>query len=1426
MAAENEIFVNIKPKIDEKELRQIQDELDKNKFTITTCIRPEFSNSICTKCCKCTGYGQKKQDRTKTIINCELNISALENQMHKFTELLSKSNQKFEIESKKFFSLVTSGLKKISENYKQSENKKEIVTASSKIGSKQSMAFESTFQKTNQAYQISREITEEVTTTVEINPIIDKEQWNKKIVQIINEQPSPKIEKKFGIDNIIETISSNAKESLKSILDTANNITPAGILTQFVVDTALDVTIDAASKALSNWVNRIAIAKERAADYAKECENIKRNLDSLGSTIQANEAQIIALNSTENPTAGQTSKLNSLKNQNQDLTGLYNFQNYLYSKNKEAEKEELYNSYNWDMKDEKEYLAIYPDYNKLRENRDDFSTEGFYISEEEYFQQAIRKYKELNEKKKSSAELTKMEAAQLQVITTNLETIGAKYAEMAINESFNNEDIKKFTEYTRQLSDALDPSHTLTAVSVDFKDALDHYISSLEYLTAVQKKVSAGNSLNYKEKQQLIESYSELVPYIKQTNDGWTVENEKLSNLINSTYTAAKSSIEELSKAKKEAIITNNAFFKSNKDELMAIDSSKAAAKYVAKNFFNPAGEDNRTNNSYVAEKIEDSFTSNNNTSSIINNKPNIPFRGNILNPITAAFDMLNAGQILEIGIIADREKDAKHAIKTATGTPSSPSRQSVKYVQQKTVTSKDLFNQEYYNLQQQLNRSEITQTQYFEKLREINNKYYKDKKEYLNDYVQYEKIVTEGLISEREKEYSNTVRDIDFQLKVTSRKEGTQEEQIQLNERKKQEAHKLADYYRQQNFSENSVQIQSAQSDYMTAEDSIKAIYHSQLEARLEEYQKYIDKRNDLNDWGTDNEIASLSRCLDVIKDFYSQGKISAEDYKNYIKKIYDQIENANQKAYEKEVSEVKEKYEQIKTAVITGINERIDALRDKLEQQNKSYDDQIKKLYEQKKLMQEQSVEADYMLKIQQARAALEKAQSQKNVQIYREGQGFVWETDQEAIHSAQQNYNDVESDYNSYQQQNAIDSQIDALQEMKVANTNSINAQIDKLQEYKEQWQDSTNLDDSTEKAKIALQELLDTFNITFDEMLDKADSFKEAYLKKLSGIIKPFDNSNSIYTPLSGKVYNANPDGTAPEGATYGDVIKTNGGNYRISEFGNDGDPYNTERGWYSVKIEDVAASADNLNQTAANQIMATSENSSKIENLSGDTLTNSDSHKLNTDAVNNAADQTLDAADELSDNTESTETNSMALASFAGAISTTVGTLISVLNRMMSSSDKNDSNTDKNDKDKDKNKGNSNTKPQPGQGNHTGLSAGAAGYGKKGNILFDIASGTLKQNEVPMVLTRGEWVLTPQQMDNLYGYLDSTVNSGIVSRIAGPSPSPLPFTGSSPQPGTSFGDIHIVMNGVNDLESFGSTIKNNVRSIFAQVAASR
>ncbi len=301
----------------------------------------------------------------------------------------------------------------------------------------------------------------------------------------------------------------------------------------------------------------------------------------------------------------------------------------------------------------------------------------------------------------------------------------------------------------------------------------------------------------------------------------------------------------------------------------------------------------------------------------------------------------------------------------------------------------------------------------------------------------------------------------------------------------------------------------------------------------------------------------AAVERMMKLAKEGYEKNKDEIQDLQHDWMDYYDKrLER------EKEILEMQlDKKDGALDAVINLIDEQIKQLDDEL--------DSMKKLNEERK-------EA---LELQKAQAALDKAKDQKVRKVLRDGKGYVYEADEDAVKEAEENLADLKY-------------------ESKVS---SIEKEKEKLEEYKNLWAEIPNLFEKYQNELLAEQILGAGWEQKIlDGRLDVYNNFKDAYFDLQQDI---FDKTEELNNHMSqeyldmmdlfqkmaemteepaveekkqGKVWYVQKNGQAPSQAQVGDKIVTKGGIYEIAEPNSEGAHYNAESGFWNRKLSDYQA----------------------------------------------------------------------------------------------------------------------------------------------------------------------------------------------------------------------------------------------------------
>lgn len=256
------------------------------------------------------------------------------------------------------------------------------------------------------------------------------------------------------------------------------------------------------------------------------------------------------------------------------------------------------------------------------------------------------------------------------------------------------------------------------------------------------------------------------------------------------------------------------------------------------------------------------------------------------------------------------------------------------------------------------------------------------------------------------------------------------------------------------------------------------------QKEFERQNYEAALKMRNSV-DYGTD-KWNEYNQQIQTAKDnIYSLTTAQIENNRAILKLPIQAIEKQNELLQNQLdiLNETKEKLEDSISAASNIIQNQIDVLNEQKEATEEYWDAQIEAINEQKNALTKANEEIEHQLALEKAQYELEKAQSQKTTKIYREGQGFVYESDQEAIRDAQEEVDN--QTYNSAIYK--LEVELDALEKAKEEAIDSIDIQINSLELYKERIDSIA----ASYEQMLQLQTLISMFGADAEEKLMNGD-----------------------------------------------------------------------------------------------------------------------------------------------------------------------------------------------------------------------------------------------------------------------------------------------------------------------------------------------
>ena len=549
------------------------------------------------------------------------------------------------------------------------------------------------------------------------------------------------------------------------------------------------------------------------------------------------------------------------------------------------------------------------------------------------------------------------------------------------------------------------------------------------------------------------------------------------------------------------------------------------------------------------------------------------------------------------------------------------------------------------------------------------------------------------------------------------------------------------------------------------------------QKEFERQNYESALKMRNSV-DYGTDKWEEYNQQVQTAQNNIYSLTTAQIENNRAILKLPIQAIEKQNELLQDQLdiLNETKEKLEDSISASSNIIQNQIDTLTEQKESTEEYWNAQIEAISEQKEALTKSNEEIEHQLALEKAQYELEKAQSQKTTKVYREGQGFVYEVDQESIRDAQEEVDNQEYNNAVYK----LEVELDALEKAKEEATKSIENQINSLELYKERIDSIT----SSYEQMLQLQTLISMFGADAEEKL-------------MNGDLSIIDDMKNLYNETTSQANSLQLQIEANEKA-----------------------------------IEQIETYADKWNGSSKTIVAA----KQLIEQTVSDNTKEIESIQQRTEAVktiNDAWEATktkleeelgfiqknqIVAKDEesviLGERLENIKTFSEKAAKYLKEITAALSQAESKQSELNKVSAENAKIEAKNSKVNNKTK--TVTVETMGE-KHSGLESGFVGESKskKKDTFKYIALSELKPEEIPSLLLRGESVLTEDQQRVV---LDNMKNALIGGFNLAPNITPnVDLSSIKPKTETVNKTIEfngdIVLNGVQDTDTFARKIKN-------------
>ena len=243
--------------------------------------------------------------------------------------------------------------------------------------------------------------------------------------------------------------------------------------------------------------------------------------------------------------------------------------------------------------------------------------------------------------------------------------------------------------------------------------------------------------------------------------------------------------------------------------------------------------------------------------------------------------------------------------------------------------------------------------------------------------------------------------------------------------ELQKQKLDKIKDDYNAGRISLNQyiISLQNLQKEYKEGTKAWNDLAEAIKKAKLDALK---NQQNDLK-----SALSAVNKELDKQIDGYEKSKEAAVD------SVEAQIEE--QEKLKDSLNDNIDDYERAQKAVLKYLNEQLNSLNENKNSIENYYDsviDSVEKMNDE----QEKAVE------LAEAYENLMNAMTQKTKKVWREGLGWIWETDQDAIKEAQKTYDDL-----------VKQSQLDELEKNKTQTLETLDEEIEALTNYITSWEE---------------------------------------------------------------------------------------------------------------------------------------------------------------------------------------------------------------------------------------------------------------------------------------------------------------------------------------------------------------------------------
>lgn len=362
----------------------------------------------------------------------------------------------------------------------------------------------------------------------------------------------------------------------------------------------------------------------------------------------------------------------------------------------------------------------------------------------------------------------------------------------------------------------------------------------------------------------------------------------------------------------------------------------------------------------------------------------------------------------------------------------------------------------EIATLKYKLHMELITQKQYYDGLTAILNKYYKGKA----DFLEEERDLEMELFDLKKEIAEDWIADQAHLINIIDYNKGMDEQMIPMYK-------KIIDYIaglgkeaRARGLDDTSDYVQSLSKLWMEYNDKMKKLQKDIFDYQMDLYDQYIEVRNHLNSWGSDNEVATLKRKLTEIEQAYKNHILTLDEYVKLRNSTILGIYDVEQAALKEILSLTQQMIQKENQDQIEALEKQLDKYREIIEAK--------------KRILELNEAERDYKNGRDDLTGELSDLQKQLDALANDDSREALVKRNEllEQMKKKQKELAEYQHDYSYDQQQDALDRELEAYEKEK-------QEEIDKLRNY---------LKNAGDLYQAAVKRINNNFDTLFEDLLE--------------------------------------------------------------------------------------------------------------------------------------------------------------------------------------------------------------------------------------------------------------------------------------------------------------------------------------------------